>query len=38
LLQTPRAIGTLGAPVLGAATATAEPTLEQLRLLEERFR
>ena len=38
LLQTPRAIGTLGAPALGAATATAEPTLEQLRLLEERFR
>lgn len=38
LLQTPRAVGTLGAPALGAATATAEPTLEQLRLLEERFR
>jgi len=38
LLQTPRAIGTLGAPALGAATATAQPTLEQLRLLEERFR
>jgi len=38
LLQTPRAVGTLGAPALGATTATAEPTLEQLRLLEERFR
>ena len=38
LLQTPRAVGTLGAPALGAATATAQPTLEQLRLLEERFR
>ena len=37
-IQAPSLFTRSAAPALGAATATAEPTLEQLRLLEERFR
>lgn len=38
LLQLPRFAGVSSAPAIGATTATAQPTLEQLKLLEERFR
>ena len=38
VIQAPSLFTRSAAPALGAATATAEPTLEQLRLLEERFR